>query len=108
MNTSLDSLRNVCVRLRDASASVPGGFWAIVVDSFVMVLVDGIACWAMLRTRLSDDLVRRINMAVFEVFDEVQLRFRPLIGLLVVRWRARLGAVIEEDEEEAKEDDGVA
>lgn len=91
VNTSLDSLRSVWVRLRDASASVPGGF------GMTAVVVDGsgawgvVTCWVMLRTRLSDDLVRRMNMALFvgPLFDVVQLRFRALIGLLVVRCNVR-------------------
>lgn len=87
MNTSLDSLRSVCVRLRDASARVPGGVCTTEVTDVSFVV--GVTCWVMLRTRLSDDLVRRINMELFAPVVVVQLRFRPLIGLLVVRCNAR-------------------
>lgn len=103
MNTSFESLRNVWVRLLDASANVPGVFWTGCV--VVVVAVDSIVgciCCVMLLTKLSEDFVRRMNIELeFEtLFDEVQFRFLPLIGLFVVRWSDRFGATGEEEEEE--------
>lgn len=114
VNTSLESLRSVWVRLRDASASVPGGFWtAVGAESLVVALGAAVTCWVMPRTRLSDDLVRRMNMALLALLDdEAQWRLRPFIGLCVVRCSERLGAIddddVEEEDEDANEVDGVA